>query len=32
MPLVHRLDREGVTRRRGDVRIAGPRAVGGATD
>jgi selenocysteine-specific elongation factor len=27
MPLVNRLDAEGVTRRRGDVRIAGPRAV-----
>jgi selenocysteine-specific elongation factor len=26
MPLVNRLDAEGVTRRRGDVRIAGPRA------
>jgi selenocysteine-specific elongation factor len=31
LPLVNELDARGVTRRRGDVRVAGPRLPGGAT-
>ena len=30
LPLVNELDARGVTRRRGDVRVAGPRLPGGA--